>query len=212
MDCIFGDLYRSAFWRPGFQHGDDLSTQTPRRVPRKRKCGFGMDRGIGRACFCSRRLCTIAGRRTSRSDRCTSGSSLPAGRRNTSVAGPLTGFWLDRVRFDSARRHPDLCGHSDHDMDGRRHYLDAGIRSRVVSVEYVLSLGVGSLAVPLIAMLQHTGLGFDTQFAVLAISSATVFTAGLFLPKPRRSALQLQSPQLRWVTPTSPANLLHLER
>ncbi len=66
------------------------------------------------------------------------------------------------------------------------HYLEAGIRSRAVSVEYVLSLGVGSAAVPLIAFLQRTGFGFDLQFAGLAMSSAIIFTAGLFLPKPKR--------------------------
>ncbi len=63
------------------------------------------------------------------------------------------------------------------------HYLDAGIRSRAVSVEYALSLGVGSTAVPLIAHLQGSGLGFDLQFAGLAMAAAVVFTAGLFLPK-----------------------------
>ncbi|WP_114285883.1 MFS transporter [Candidatus Halocynthiibacter alkanivorans] len=66
------------------------------------------------------------------------------------------------------------------------HYLDAGVRSRAVSVEYVLSLGVGSSAVPLIAFLQRTGLGFDLQFAGLAMSSAIIFAAGLFLPKSKR--------------------------
>lgn len=69
-------------------------------------------------------------------------------------------------------------------------YLDAGIRSRAVSVEYVLSLGVGSAAVPLIAFLQRTGLGFDIQFAGLATSSAIIFTAGLFLPKSGRPLLR----------------------
>lgn len=63
------------------------------------------------------------------------------------------------------------------------HYLDAGIRSRAVSVEYVLSLGVGSAAVPLIAVLQRTGIGFDLQFAGLALFSAIIFIAGLFLPR-----------------------------
>lgn len=63
-------------------------------------------------------------------------------------------------------------------------YLDAGIRSRAVSVEYMLSLGVGSVAVPLIALLQRAGLGFDVQFAGLAVAAAVIFTAGLFLPKP----------------------------
>jgi MFS family permease len=66
------------------------------------------------------------------------------------------------------------------------HYLDAGIRSRALSVEYVLSLGVGSTAVPLIALLQKAELGFDLQFAGLAISSAIIFVAGMFLPKANR--------------------------
>jgi len=63
------------------------------------------------------------------------------------------------------------------------HYLDAGIRSRAVSVEYVLSLGVGSAVVPLIAILQRAGVGFDYQFAGLAVSSSIIFIAGRFLPK-----------------------------
>ena len=63
------------------------------------------------------------------------------------------------------------------------HYLDAGIRSRAVSVEYVLSLGVGSAVVPLIAMLQRAGVGFENQFAGLAVLSFIIFIAGQFLPK-----------------------------
>ncbi len=63
------------------------------------------------------------------------------------------------------------------------HYLDAGIRSRVVSVEYVLSLGVGSAVVPLITFLQRSGIGFEHQFAGLAVSSSIIFVTGLFLPK-----------------------------
>ncbi|WP_299026417.1 MFS transporter [uncultured Sulfitobacter sp.] len=66
-------------------------------------------------------------------------------------------------------------------------YLDAGVRSRAVSVEYVLSLGVGSAAVPLIAFLQRAELGFDLQFAGLAVLSAIMFAAGLFLPRHRRA-------------------------
>lgn len=62
------------------------------------------------------------------------------------------------------------------------HYLNAGIRSRAVSVEYVLSLGVGSAAVPLIALLQKLGLGFGAQFAGLAMASAGIFAAAWFLP------------------------------
>lgn len=68
------------------------------------------------------------------------------------------------------------------------HYLDAGIRSRVVSVEYVLSLGVGSATLPLIAFLRKAELGFDIQYAGLAFLSAAIFTTGLFLPKSSKSA------------------------
>jgi MFS family permease len=73
------------------------------------------------------------------------------------------------------------------------HYLDAGIRSRAVSVEYVLSLGIGSAAVPMIAFLQRAGFGFDIQFAGLAMSSAIIFTAGLFLPKSERPLFQRET-------------------
>ena len=66
-------------------------------------------------------------------------------------------------------------------------YLDAGIRSRAVSVEYVLSLGVGAGAVPVIAFLQREGFGFDYQFAGLAVSTTIIFLAGLFLPKARQT-------------------------
>lgn len=63
------------------------------------------------------------------------------------------------------------------------HYLDAGIRSRIVAVEYVLSLGIGSAVVPLIAFLQRAEIEFEHQFAGLAVSSSIIFVAGLFLPK-----------------------------
>lgn len=72
------------------------------------------------------------------------------------------------------------------------HYLDAGVRSRAVSVEYVLSLGVGSAVVPLIAYLQRAGIGFEYQFVGLAVSSAVIFFTGLFLPKSQRKEKQLE--------------------
>lgn len=70
------------------------------------------------------------------------------------------------------------------------HYLDAGIRSRAVSVEYVLSLGVGSAVVPLIAFFQREGLGFEHQFAGLAVSSSIIFITSLLLPKSQRTMIQ----------------------
>ncbi len=67
------------------------------------------------------------------------------------------------------------------------HYLDLNIRSRAVSVEYVLSLGVGSAAVPLIAILQHAAYGFEIQFIGLAMCSAAICITAYFLPKTGRS-------------------------
>ena len=62
-------------------------------------------------------------------------------------------------------------------------YLIPGIRSRALSVEYVLSLGVGSVAVPLIALLHGRGIGFDLQFLGLAVAVLIILAAALFLPK-----------------------------
>ena len=62
-------------------------------------------------------------------------------------------------------------------------YLVPGIRSRALSVEYVLSLGVGSVAVPLIALLHGRGIGFDVQFLGLAVAVLIILAAALFLPK-----------------------------
>ena len=63
------------------------------------------------------------------------------------------------------------------------HYLAPGIRSRALSVEYVLSLGVGSAAVPLIAFVHGRGIGFDGQLAGLAGAAVVTLIAALFLPK-----------------------------
>ncbi len=63
------------------------------------------------------------------------------------------------------------------------HYLDPSLRSRAVSVEYVLSLGIGSAAVPLIAFLYGRGFGFDIQFAGLALSAGAIIASVLFLPR-----------------------------
>ncbi len=61
-------------------------------------------------------------------------------------------------------------------------FVRSGLRSRVVSVEYVLSLGMASVAVPLIARMHGIGLGFDVQFIVFAVSAFVVLGAALFLP------------------------------
>ncbi len=64
-------------------------------------------------------------------------------------------------------------------------YIPSGKRSRVVSVEYVLSLGMASLAVPMIAGMHAGGFGFDVQFLALAGSAFVVLVAALFLPSQR---------------------------
>lgn len=66
------------------------------------------------------------------------------------------------------------------------HYLPRTIRSRAVSVEYTLSLGVGAAIVPMIAVMHDKGLGFDIQFAGLACAALTVLAAAYFLPRGSR--------------------------
>lgn len=78
-------------------------------------------------------------------------------------------------------------------------YLDGGIRSRAFSVEYVLSLGIGSIAVPLIALLHKRGIGFEGQFPGLALTALIILIAAMLLPRhvrvdPRRAAEAAASP------------------
>ncbi len=62
-------------------------------------------------------------------------------------------------------------------------YLGPSIRSRALSIEYVLSLGVGSSAVPLIAVLHGQGYGFDVQYVGLSVCAVIILAAALFLPR-----------------------------
>ncbi len=61
-------------------------------------------------------------------------------------------------------------------------YIRSDLRSRIMSVEYVLSLGMASAVVPLIAFMHGRGLGFDIQYLLLAGCAAIVFVSALFLP------------------------------
>ncbi len=72
-------------------------------------------------------------------------------------------------------------------------HIRSGLRSRVVSAEYVLSLGMASAAVPLIAGMHVTGLGFDVQFIVFAASACLVLVATLFLPSNRTQTATLST-------------------
>ena len=60
-------------------------------------------------------------------------------------------------------------------------YVPSAWRARAFAMEYVLSLGVGSLAVPLISYL-HTRGGFDTLYPLLAVGAVIVFAAACALP------------------------------
>jgi MFS family permease len=55
-------------------------------------------------------------------------------------------------------------------------------RARVLSVRYVVSLGVAAVAVPLIAVLHRTEGGFGNVFLVLATLAAGMLAATLFFP------------------------------
>ncbi|HEV2431139.1 MAG TPA: MFS transporter [Burkholderiales bacterium] len=71
-------------------------------------------------------------------------------------------------------------------------YVADEYRARVLSVRYVVSLGVAAVAVPLIAVLHRTEGGFGNVFLVLAALAAGMLVASLFFPS-RRTITQAQS-------------------
>jgi MFS family permease len=64
-------------------------------------------------------------------------------------------------------------------------YVADEYRARVLSVRYVVSLGVAAVAVPLVAKLHDTPGGFANVFLVLAALAAAMFAASLFFPSRR---------------------------
>lgn len=66
------------------------------------------------------------------------------------------------------------------------HFVAPQWRARAFSVEYVLSLGLGALVLPLIAWGHRSGYGFSTQYLLLAACAGMVLVAALFLPLSRR--------------------------
>ena len=72
-------------------------------------------------------------------------------------------------------------------------YVADEYRARVLSVRYVVSLGVAAVAVPLIAGLHRTQGGFANGFLVLAALAAGMLAASLFFPS--RKAIT-DSPQV----------------
>jgi MFS family permease len=65
-------------------------------------------------------------------------------------------------------------------------YVADEYRARVLSVRYVVSLGVAAVAVPLIAVLHRTEGGFRNVFLVLAALAAGMLAASLFFPSRRQ--------------------------
>jgi MFS family permease len=61
-------------------------------------------------------------------------------------------------------------------------YVADEYRARVLSVRYVVSLGVAAVAVPLIALLHRTEGGFRNVFMVLAALALAMLTASFFFP------------------------------
>ncbi len=67
------------------------------------------------------------------------------------------------------------------------HFVAPNWRARAFSVEYVLSLGLGALVLPLIAWGHRSNFGFDMQYLLLGGCVATVLFAALFLPASTRN-------------------------
>ena len=65
-------------------------------------------------------------------------------------------------------------------------YVADEYRARVLSIRYVVSLGVAAVAVPLIAVLHRTEGGFKNVFLVLAALAAGMLIASFFFPSRRR--------------------------
>jgi hypothetical protein len=61
-------------------------------------------------------------------------------------------------------------------------YVSSQWRSRAFSIEYLLSLGVSSAALPAIAALHHFGYGFDVQYMMLAGCVAIAFVVAFIVP------------------------------
>jgi len=77
-------------------------------------------------------------------------------------------------------------------------YTPAAWQSRIFALQYVLSLGVSALVVPLIALLHARTGGFAAFFLVLAGAGALVALASLLLPgAARAAALERAAPGVR---------------
>jgi len=68
------------------------------------------------------------------------------------------------------------------------HFVAPNWRARAFSVEYVLSLGLGALVLPLIAWGHRNNFGFSIQYILLAACAGIVLLAALFLPAWKRKS------------------------
>jgi hypothetical protein len=64
-------------------------------------------------------------------------------------------------------------------------YVAPRWQSRIFALQYVLSLGVSALVVPLIAVLYDATGGFEALFLTMAGAAALVAAAALLLPRVR---------------------------
>jgi MFS family permease len=71
-------------------------------------------------------------------------------------------------------------------------YVADEYRARVLSVRYVVSLGVAAIAVPMISVLHKTQGGFSNVFLVLALLASGMLVASVFFPS-RRQVMQAPS-------------------
>jgi MFS family permease len=69
-------------------------------------------------------------------------------------------------------------------------YVADEYRARVLSVRYVVSLGVASVAVPMIAILHRTEGGFRNVFLVLAALATAIMFSALFFPSREQMKLR----------------------
>ncbi len=110
---------------------------------------------------------------------------------------------LAAARQQQADRDQDRRGHRERDIerdeavaDGRLGQVQPGNewRARIYALKYVLSLGVSSVAVPLIAWLHladaPAGNGFVALYIALAVAAAVVAAVSLLLPGRRELAAQ----------------------
>jgi MFS family permease len=62
-------------------------------------------------------------------------------------------------------------------------YVAISWRSRAFAAEYVLSLGMSAVIVPIMATLHQTGHGFDQQYLFFTLSAVVVIVVAFILPK-----------------------------